>query len=199
MAHLSAEELIDCLDGGTATSAHRHLTGCPACRARLDELRTTMASVAQVDVPEPSSEFWRQFSDRVLLAVEPPDRPARRVAGWLTPGSTSWWGWTFGAGAAVAFVLAVLIGPIGHRPRPDSSDTIADTTDVVPTAASEVPGDPQMALVVDLASGLDWDDFGEAGLAPRVGSVDSALTELTDAERVELERLLSEAIRRAGA
>ena len=68
---------------------------------------------------------------------------------------------------------------------------------VVAPAAVSVGGDsddPSLSLLGDLALGLDWDAAAEAGLTMTVGTADGALTEMTDAERVELQRLLLEAL-----
>ena len=47
--------------------------------------------------------------------------------------------------------------------------------------------------MADLASDLDWDGVAELGLAP-VGGAERAASEMSADERVELQRLLHEAL-----
>ena len=48
-------------------------------------------------------------------------------------------------------------------------------------------------FVADLMGDLDWDAVSELGLAGR-GGTDRVVAEMNDGERVELRRLLSEAL-----
>ena len=66
----------------------------------------------------------------------------------------------------------------------------------VGSSASE---DPSFSLLGDLAGNLDWDSAAEAGISTEVGAADGALTDLNDAERAELRRLLREEMSHAGA
>jgi hypothetical protein len=206
MTHLSTEQLIDCLEATGAPRREPHLEECAACRARLVELRATVTAIEDVEVPEPSAEFWREWSGHVRDAIDAHARRPGRWTRWLGPGP-GWWRWGVAGGALAAAVLAIVIargtpvppgkgaagqtvaavGPAGVAPAPSD------------TAAAAVDDDPQMALVVDLASGFDWDDFTEAGLAPQAGAVDGALDGLTEAERTALQRLLADAMTRSGA
>jgi hypothetical protein len=53
--------------------------------------------------------------------------------------------------------------------------------------------DETLGFVADLASQLEWEVVADAGLVSS-GGVDGVVTEMTDDERVELHRLLSEAM-----
>jgi hypothetical protein len=59
--------------------------------------------------------------------------------------------------------------------------------------------DPSLSLVLDLAGELDWDQAREAGLTTHVGVDDDALAQLSDAERVELQKLLKGELANSGA
>ena len=59
--------------------------------------------------------------------------------------------------------------------------------------------DPTLSLVADLASSMDWDAATDAGLTSRPGGAEGAVGQLTGAERIELDRLLKEALKRPGA
>lgn len=195
MAHLSTEDLIDRLDAAADAAPDGHLASCETCRARLAEMRATMAALVDIEVPDPPAHFWSHFSDRVRDTVER-DGQAARGWRWLAPGA-SWWAWPLGAGAVAALALAVALqsGQGGRAGQDGQSGQVE-----VPVADAVAPADDaQMALVVDLATGLDWDDFSEAGLSPRIGGVDGSLDQLNEGERIELERLLAEALGRAGA
>ena len=60
-------------------------------------------------------------------------------------------------------------------------------------AQAPLADDESMGLVADLASHLDWDGVAEVGWSSDNASA-RAVGELTDDERVELRRLLTEAI-----
>jgi hypothetical protein len=68
---------------------------------------------------------------------------------------------------------------------------------LVPLGAAD---DPTLALVADLAADLDLDAAGEAGLTAPVHAhgVVGFVETLTDAERLELQRLLEEELARLG-
>jgi hypothetical protein len=61
--------------------------------------------------------------------------------------------------------------------------------------SSEAP----FSFVADLAETLDWETAEEAGLTTRLGMVDRTVSELSPDERLELERLLNEALAKPGA
>ena len=66
----------------------------------------------------------------------------------------------------------------------------------------EVPAfddDAALSLLADLTSGMDWEATAEAGLVPAVGAVDSVVLALSVEERLELHRLLQEALGASGA
>src|SRR5919109_3702123 len=69
MRHLRDDQLIDLVDGVVVETDVPHLATCTACRQQLTDLRNTLATAAQADVPEPSPLFWDHFSSRVREAV----------------------------------------------------------------------------------------------------------------------------------
>jgi hypothetical protein len=191
--HLSPEELLDLAEGTRPLSSAPHVAACEVCRQKLDEVRGVMATL-QVDVPEPSPMFWEHLSARVRDAVATEPVPAR-----------SWFGlgrWSWGLAAAMSaavIVIAVsltlgtptttLVSPGGSRPVPAVADVPGSDIGSVPAA-----DDPSFSLLGDLAGGLDWDAAAEAGISMAVGTADTAVVELNDGERTELQRLLREAI-----
>ena len=55
MGHLSSEQLIDLAEGVELEPAPAaHLESCSRCRQQLADLRSTIAAVSEVEVPEPS-------------------------------------------------------------------------------------------------------------------------------------------------
>jgi hypothetical protein len=191
--HLTPDELLDLAEGTRSESSAPHLAKCGECRRQLDELRDVMATL-EVDVPEPSPLFWDHFSARVSEAVASDAKSARS---WLGIGRWSW-----GLAAAVsAVVLAIAVSRV---PRPAGKMTPASTTSVaeVPaadTGAALTADDPSFLLLGDLAGSLDWDAAAEAGISMDVGTADTAVAELSDGERTELQRLLREAMAPTGA
>ena len=181
--HLREEEFVDLVEGGRAIpQAEAHLQSCAACRERLAGLRSTLASVEAVDVPEPSPLFWDHFSRRVrdAVAAEAVGRPGR---GWLP--------WLFPLAAAAAVLLFVVAPGVRRAARtPATSIAVAPAAPAVPVrdTLGEVT-DPSLTFVADLTDGAGWETAHEAGLAPR-GSAEHAVTHLSEPELRELQRLL---------
>ena len=192
MSHLSSEILLDVAEGTRSESAVAHLATCAVCREQLADLRETMAIIA-VEVPEPSPLFWDHLSVRVREAV----------AAEATH-STSRWSFRrvsftlAGAMSAAAVVIAVSL----TMRTPELIDMPSGTVPPAVTVVDDIrttAEDPSLSLLADLAGGLDWDSAAEAGMTMEAGEVDNRLTELTDAERIELQRLLREAMSGSGA
>ena len=190
MTHLSPEALLDVAEGTVPTDRHPHLAECRRCRDRLAELQAAIAAIA-VDVPEPSPLFWDHLSARVreATAAEPtPHEP--------------WWAsrklmFPVVAAATVAIILiAVSFG--SRTTAPATSSTAFSTSSRSDAEAAVAADDPSLDLLGDLAGDLDWDTAAEAGMTMAVGAAEQALNELTTAERVELQRLLREALGGAG-
>jgi hypothetical protein len=177
--HLSTDEFVDALDGALAAGRPAHLDACAARQAAVAALRATLHEAQQVPAPEPSPLFWEHFSDHV-----------REATSNLTVPSIAWWhdwrpvGALATAVGALALVLLFGVGRPVDRP--------VETQAVLATA---VPGDSQddgpWALVVGLTdeAGLDFDDTREA-VAPRSGTADAMIDELTPEQREALVRLL---------
>lgn len=140
---------LDALEGHERRIVESHLTGCGACRAELDQHRTTLAHLATPDAPPP--ELWDRIA-RQTTAVprlraggtsgngddehEPRHRAPPRGSG-----QRRWLG-VLAAAAAVVVVAGVAVW--GLRPS-DSADTVADL-------AAEAADDPD-ATVVALTAG----------------------------------------------
>jgi hypothetical protein len=159
----------------------------------LDELRDVMATL-EVEVPEPSPLFWDHLSARVSAAVASDAKSARS---WFGVGRWSW-------GLAAAVSAAVLAIAVSRTARTPAEMAPASTTPVAERPAADIGSaltadDPSFLLLGDLAGSLDWDAAAEAGISMDVGTADTAVAELSDAERTELQRLLREAMAPKGA
>lgn len=198
MRHLTEGELLDLAEGAQPARSAGHLASCEACRRQLADLRTAMAAAA-VDVPEPSPLFWDHLSARVREAVEAEGRPSE--SGWLER-RPSWRAIVpIGAFAVLALTAALMLRPAHESSTSANAAAGSEITDTAADAGglAQLADDPSLTLLADLASDLDWDAASEAGLAPRTGAVDDAVTSLSSGERRELHRLLQEALRPAGA
>jgi hypothetical protein len=204
--HLNADELVDLAEGTRPEGSAPHLAACDQCRRQMRELRAMMASVAEVDLPEPSPLFWEHLSQRVHDAVASEQAPRRAWLdacwrGLLTPWSA--------VAAAMILVVAVfssrLLSPtgpprIGPAPAPPpSAVTVADAAprdDLFSDAAADE--DASLTLVASLTANLDLEAAGEAGLA-QDGSAEHAVTHMNGDDLRELRRLLKEELARSGA
>jgi hypothetical protein len=199
MTHLSDEQIVDAAEETPSMEIDAHLAACATCAAKVEDVRRLLHEVNAVEVPEPSPIFWQYFGRRVNEAI---DTPARRQLRWR---------WTWGAAAAAApFLVVALVSmlPLGkandsravadNRPEehatPSPSSGSAVTLDI-----TDINEDEAWAVVRSLAEELHYEDAREAGVVPRAGSLDRAATELTEAERAELVRLINSDLKRAGA
>jgi hypothetical protein len=207
--HLTPEELIDLAEGTQNDASVPHVMACAACRRQLVEARAMLASVADVEVPEPSPLFWDHLSRRVSDAVAAEGAPH---GSWLVPS----WMWTSAAPLAVVTMVVTLVAALGPRfitPREPNrtattaaaTATVASTGPAVPTASSpgellsdslQTPDDLSLELVAELtdAAGIN----GDAGLATS-GSAEHAVTHLSGSELQELGRILQQELAHAGA
>ena len=195
MKHLDHIRLVDALDGATPDTAH-HLETCAVCRAELDDLRLSLATVRSVDPPEPSPLYWDRFTARVNARIDTPDRrtPQTHEGGWL-PHALAW----SGVLALVLAVVSIVVAPKRPAVAPVASPSIERSGEAAHTfAEADLEQDAAWAVIRDLAAEFDYDEAREAGVAPRPGSVDRAALELNDAERAELVRLIDEELKRIG-
>ena len=193
--HMTAEELIDLAEGTREESSAPHLRTCGECRNQLAALRAAMSVAADVEVPEPSPLFWDHLSSRVHEAVAAEGVPPARFPNWRrTKPLTSWRGWAV-AGVAAAVMIAIYV-TTPSPPQPAESgqemSAIASPAESVPLPVAAAGDDPSLALVADLTAQLDADAFDEAEWTSHAAAVDEAVVNLTDDERLELQRLLNE-------
>lgn len=203
--HLKPDELIDLAEGGQGEGA-AHLRSCETCRAEVAALTAVMASAASVEVPDPSPRFWKHLSDRVREGIAV-DGSTVRGWGWATAWRPSWSSAAL-AGVAAAVAIAIFVtaprdwSPLGtistispKSPVSTPADTAAEFV-LQPLGAAD---DPSLTLVADLTGELDADAMAETGWANHAGGVEEAVANLTDDERVELHRLLKEALEKRDA
>ena len=199
--HLTPEELVDIAEGTQDLESTPHLSECAACRQQIVDARAMLASVAAVEVPEPSPLFWDHLSRRVsdAVAAEGTPRHSWFVASWIRTSAAAF--------AVVALVIA--LGPrlmTPREPERTATSTVA-SADMAASAglAATMPGellsdspqspdDPSLELVAGLtdAAGIGAD------LAAR-GSAEHAVTHLSGGELQELGRLLRQELAHAGA
>lgn len=194
--HLSPDTLLDVADGTRLDREFPHLESCAACARQLAELRSAIGAATEVQVPEPSPLFWDHLSARIRTAVAEEARAPRHS---LWAGRV-WWQW--GAAAAVLGVILVIIWPGSTRVSAPGGASAPAVASSVPFPMEDIRAfddDPALALLADLSSDLDWDAALEAGLVPADGTVDTVVFAMSAEERVELHRLLQEALAKAGA
>jgi hypothetical protein len=197
VTHLTPEELLDVAEGSRAGREFPHLQSCASCARQVADLRAAIGAAAGVSVPDPSPLFWDHMAARVRETIA---GEARAVAGRPARSSSGWW--RIAAAAAAVIVLAVLFGPALRRaPAPATADAPpAAPVDLLRSdVVSAFDEDPALTLLADLTSEMDWEAAAEAGLVPAEGAVDRVVFALSAEERVELHRLLEEALAGSGA
>jgi hypothetical protein len=203
MGHLTPEQLVDLAEGVRSSSSERHLERCEACRRQVADLSVVMSESAALDVPEPSPLYWDHLSARVRVAVSAEGAP--RPAPWFGVAS-----WSRVALPLTACALAMLVFGSVVTMRVGPSRALTEAGEGVPapagatnTATLDAPtmlaDDPTLSLVSDLAASMDWDAASDAGLTSGPGGAEGAVGQLTGAERLELDRLLKEELKKPGA
>ena len=200
MNHLSAETFVDLLDGTVAEPDVLHLGSCDVCRSRLAHLRATLQMAVQTEVPEPSPLFWGHLLSRVREDIRREVEQPAEAVGWIGRVSFSWWrlgGLVSAAAAAVALVVSLQTPRVAEAPGAQTVGTASPSGALVPDATGDssdsIDQDEPLGFVADLASSVDWDDAVELGFSSP-GEVDRSLVNLDAGERVELQRLLHEAL-----
>ncbi len=195
--HVTSDELVDLLEGGSTERAAAHLETCEACRRQLAGLRAMMSRAAEVEVPEPSPLFWDHLSARVRERIAAQDAPRSH---WKVPAPARWTLLPVAGALAVAVLLAVSVArrPAPPAPAVEGAGAQAPGAGVERPALQslDAPDDPLLALVADLTGEIGWEGAIEAGLGTDVGGLDGAIGTLTENERRELQRLLTEALGR---
>jgi hypothetical protein len=194
--HLTESEFVDLFDDTLAPVRREHVESCAACAAQAADLAMSAQGVEQADVPEPPPFFWTQFSARVGEAVS--NEAVRPRIG------RSWWAFAAAAGIAV-----VALAVVSLRNSPEDASVAApvavtrtagvDTgADALADDTSDFESDEAWALVRALAEDLDDEQMNDEGVSAGSGAAERMTSHLTEAERVELARLLKEELRLAG-
>jgi hypothetical protein len=194
MTHLSPEQIVDVAEGCADAASAAHAAGCEPCRAKVEALLDAVRLADSDPRPEPSPIFWTHLAARIGDAVRREHAAAR----------SRWsWGWRLvPLGAAAVLLIAAAVGlHMRNGPPPGL---------VVPAPVSRAAGSPQPAperladgeptddpswlLVSALSAEVSIDDAEAFGAIPPPGGADQALLQLDDAERMELAKILRDAI-----
>lgn len=178
--HFTPDECLAAADGTLVRERATHAETCDACRREVDAARAFLASLASVDVPEPSPLFWEHFSARVRAATAA-DRTAATAhqAG-------SWRAWFALATTAASVVLAVWVV---RQPGMTGVLTPSAGSDVSTDAAVAGNGADPWQSVMTLTSDWSFDDLD--GLAA-IGDAPVLIDELTASERAVFVQLLQQ-------
>jgi hypothetical protein len=196
MRHLSVEELLDFAESAAVVASHPHLASCEECRRQLADARSAMASLAGVEVPEPSPLFWDHLSARIHEAVVAEEPPRRSWLGaWAVPHGRL----LAAVSAAAAIIVVVGIALLRPDPAPEEVAATVPAADAAPVFTADVQADdPTFGLVSELTADIDIDTALEAGLASG-GSAEQAVVHMSSDELLELQRLLQEEMGRTQA
>jgi len=206
--HLSPEELTDYAEGARDPADAPHLQSCDICRHQVASLRKTMSvlvGASSMNVPDPSPLFWDHLSQRVHEAVAAEQtRDERRATGLgrlvglakasslaslvsLVRSSRAW----AMAGVAAAITISIYVtAPRNVAPTPEGRDqAVAASVPLEPFGAAD---DPSLTLFADLTTEMDPQTIADTEWSSHAGAVDEIVTSLTEAERLELRRLLNQ-------
>ena len=196
--HLSRAEFVDVIESSPAVTPERaqHLEHCEQCRERVATLRSVRSMATADDMPEPSPLFWDHFSARVAAQLRSEPAPAR---------SPRWSPVPFATWAVAGVVIVLLISTIVwrttlHAPSPQVPAHMSAPVDLAAMEpADDLDNDEAWAVVRAATADFAWEDAHDAGISAHPGEVENAALQLNAAERVELERLLDEDMKRNGA
>ena len=149
-----------------------------------------IAVLREVEVPEPSPLFWNHLSQRVrdAVAVEPVPSPS-----WTSRFNLAWAG---GMAGAVAVALIAMTLSVRHQPAGEpggaAAPLVADVIGVT-GALPSLEDDASWAVMGELASEINFDEAGAAGLALAPGGAEGALSQMSgDEQRAVVELLQQE-------
>jgi len=180
MSHLTADELIDAMEGILVPERQSHLTECAECQRQLADLSSVLNDAKQASVPEPSPLFWHHFSTRVNEAID--SEGLRAWPAWLH------WKTLVPLGAMAMIVLALAFRMVTPS---DVSLNLVDNR----ALEVELPADNWGTLTA-LDGELDIETASAAGVI-EPGIADQAVLHLTADEQKELTRLLQAELTRA--
>lgn len=171
MNHLTADELIDAMEGVLAADRQDHLARCNECRRQLDDLASVLNEAQQANVPEPSPLFWTGFSRRVSSSID-----AEGDDGW-----PQWLRWQvlLPLGATAMVILALMVA-VPKQEQPDA---------VTVEAEVEAPEADHWIALAAIVGDLDIETASEAGVI-EPGMAEQAVLQLTVEEQQEFGRLL---------
>jgi len=195
MTHLTTDEIVDAVEGALDSAGHAHLDACAACRSEVERLAATLSVSRSVTIPEPSPLFWDHFSQRVRTAVAE-EPPAHAWPLWLR------WPVLAPLTALGLLLIALMTAVPQSRNTPGSVAPVVATAIDQPNAADpdpELAVDSAWAFIEESVGPLDVETAQQAGIAASLGEAERAALHLTDAEQVELVKLLEQELTRAGS
>jgi hypothetical protein len=168
--HLSAEQLMDALEGHADPRTAAHAAECARCRALVDHAREGLADAPKAVVPEPSPLYFTAFRRQL----------ERRIAADTVP----IWRWTLGPALAAGVVLVAALGilerPARHVRVEAPELRLAAWTPLPPTEQDE-------GLALIQALGPSADDLVPASGCASVSDCVEGLSE--DESHALLERM----------
>ena len=189
--HASDAELLDLHWDGDARTAS-HVAGCPACAARLEDLREVLRMSASDPGPERGPEYGREVWAR--LAPRLPDRPepaAGRLLDLFRPRVLAFAG-SLAAVAVAAYVAGRLTGSPSTSPAPRLRVTAPASSVASDRAAAE------RVLYAELASHLDRSEAVLLELVHGSAGDDVAAEQERLADLLPDNRLYRQSARRSG-
>jgi hypothetical protein len=130
--HLNEEQLLDYRYGdlpeanaAVNQTVGQHLHDCKQCRASYESLKSVLAMVEALPVPEPGPYFETQMWNKIAPELERPGFDWSKLTAWLSPKHLV----AYGAVAAMV-VAAFFAGRSSLTPKVDSTNTpqVADNT-----------------------------------------------------------------------
>lgn len=145
-AHLSEDERVAAADGSLDAARQRHVDACVECRRAVDQVRSFLQQLTDVEVPEPSPLFWDLFARRISAATTSHSGPGPAAAwrAWLALTATA---------AAVFATVWLVRHPASVRVSPAGQVATVETTQA--PDANEVDLETVMAMTVGW-SDEDW-------------------------------------------
>ncbi len=171
--HVSERALVDVLEGSADAASRAHVESCERCRERLSALRSGLALAREADVPEPSPLYWETFRSQVDVRL-------------VRESSTAAWSFRPALATAAALVALLALLPLSRTSVPARPATLPAWSALPPPAED---------LSLALLSGLDAPEEDLLAGSARQG-LSGLLADLSEAERVELLKVLESELQR---